>query len=183
MLISDEVTRPENKGLEKIVAYGQGIKSKYSVGAADLVQLMSNVATVVCPLGPRVLTFVGRPDSAQSPENLLPGAFSDADTLITLFQEKTLSAGDLVALVGAHTTSHQDFVDPSNAGSFQDSTPGVWDTAFYSETQDDSFTESDVTKFPSDVALSKDSRTNGAWKAMNNQGVWNAACKLEMRYS
>jgi hypothetical protein len=97
--------------------------TKYSVGAADLVQMMANVATVVCPLGPRVLSFVGRADSPNSPEDLLPGAFSDADTLISLFNDKTISPGDLVALVGAHTTSHQDFVDPSNAGSFQDSTP------------------------------------------------------------
>jgi hypothetical protein len=178
VLISDEVTRPENKGLENIVATGQGLLAKYNVGAADLVQLMSNVATVICPLGPRVLTFVGRTDSAQSPEDLLPGAFSDADTLLSLFSDKTISSDDLVALVGAHTTSHQDFVDQNNAGSFQDSTPGVWDTKFYSETLDDSFTESDVTKFPSDVNLAKDPRTNGAWQAMNNQGAWNAACKF-----
>ncbi|KIW03356.1 uncharacterized protein PV09_05564 [Verruconis gallopava] len=176
MLISDEVSRPENKGLESIVASGKSLLAKWNVSAADLVQLMANVATVICPLGPRVLTFIGRPDSADSPTDLLPGPFSDATTLINLFQDKTISSDELVALVGAHSTSHQDFVDPSNAGSFQDTTPGVWDTLFYSETANNAFSVSDVTKFPSDIALSKDARTSGVWGAMTNQRTWNAAC-------
>jgi manganese peroxidase len=100
----------------------------WGVGAADIVQYMHNVATVVCPLGPRVLTFVGRKNSFTSnPKGLLPDTNSPADQLIDLFAAKTINFKDLIALVGAHTTAKQQFVDPSKAGQSLDSTPGVWD--------------------------------------------------------
>jgi hypothetical protein len=140
MLLSpDEIDRPENDGLQNTVALGQSLLAKYKgfgVGAADLVQFMATVATVTCPLGPRVVSFVGRPDNAQSPTNLLPSALSDSTTLINLFNDKDISPADLAALVGAHTTSVQNTVAPSLEGAPQDSTPGTWDVAFYTETPD-----------------------------------------------
>ena len=42
---------------------------------------------------------------------------------------------DLAALIGAHTTAKQRFVDPSKAGSPLDSTVGKWDNKYYSETR------------------------------------------------
>jgi hypothetical protein len=139
LLNPDEITRPENNGLQDIVKTGQGLLAKYKqfgVGAADLVQFMATVATVTCPLGPRVLSYVGRPDNAQSPTGLLPDVHSDSTTLINLFNDKDISPADLAALVGAHTTSEQDIVDTSFQGAPQDSTPGTWDVAFYTETPD-----------------------------------------------
>lgn len=41
---------------------------------------------------------------------------------------------DLAALLGAHSTAKQQFVDPSKAGAALDSTPGVWDIKYYTET-------------------------------------------------
>jgi manganese peroxidase len=106
----------------------------WGVGAADLVQYMHNVATVVCPLGPRVLTFVGRQNRFTSnPKGLIPDTHSPAQDLIDLFERKTINFKDLIALIGAHTTATQRFVDPSKAGQPLDSTPGVWDVEFYSE--------------------------------------------------
>lgn len=96
---------------------------------------MHNVATITCPLGPRILTFVGRPDQSTSdPEGLLPNVDSPADVLIQLFEDKTFSSTDLIALIGAHTAAKQFFVDTALAGEPLDSTPGVWDVEFYSET-------------------------------------------------
>jgi hypothetical protein len=96
---------------------------------------MHNVATITCPLGPRVLTFVGRPDQSTSdPPGLLPNVDASAESLIQLFQDKTFSSTDLIALIGAHTAAKQFFVDASKAGEPLDSTPGVWDVEFYSET-------------------------------------------------
>jgi hypothetical protein len=139
LLNSEEPTRAENNGLQDIIATGQGLLAKYKgfgVGAADLVQFMATVATVTCPLGPRVKSFVGRKDNAASPQGLLPDVHSDATTLINLFLDKDISPADLAALVGAHTTSEQDIVDANFPGAPQDSTPGTWDVKFYTETTD-----------------------------------------------
>lgn len=106
----------------------------WGVGDTDLVQYMHNVATVVCPLGPRVLTFVGRNNRfTNNPTGLIPDTHSSADDLIALFQAKTINFKDLIALIGAHTTATQRFVDPSRAGQPLDSMSGVWDVKFYSE--------------------------------------------------
>jgi hypothetical protein len=60
----------------------------------------ANVATVVCPEGPRVRSFIGRVDSdAMPPDGLLPDVNAEADALIKLFEDKTIRAHGLVALV------------------------------------------------------------------------------------
>ncbi|KAK5312516.1 hypothetical protein LTR93_011315 [Exophiala xenobiotica] len=137
LLNANEIDRPENNGLQDIRSVGLGILQRYQehgIGAADLVQFMHNVATVVCPRGPRILTFVGREDSdADAPTGLIPSTQTDPDFLIELFQNKTINAVDLGSLLGAHTVAQQFFADPSRAGMSLDSTPGVWDVSFYSE--------------------------------------------------
>ena len=57
-------------------------------------------------------------------DGLLPGVNDSADTLIKLFQAKTIGPHELVALLGAHTTSQQFNVDPKRAAAPQDGTPG-----------------------------------------------------------
>jgi hypothetical protein len=107
------------------------------VGVADMFQFSASTATVTCPLGPRMKTFVGRKDATQaSPTNLLPNATgigSDAESLVALFTDKRIPMFDLVALLGAHTVSKQQFYEPATAGQPQDITPGIWDTDIYSD--------------------------------------------------
>lgn len=137
-LSDEEITRVENNGLQTWRTEGNKLLEKYSdygVGAADLAQFAHNVATVVCPLGPRILTYVGRESSATANlEGRIPNVNSDADSLIELFNNKSTTFVDLVALIGAHTTANQFFVDTSKAGQPLDSTPGIWDVKFYEET-------------------------------------------------
>ncbi|KAG8406913.1 hypothetical protein J3459_018550 [Metarhizium acridum] len=172
-----QVNNGVTDGCNQMQAWFDTYKS-FGVSMADLIQMGANVATVVCPLGPRVRSFVGRKDNSNpSPDGLLPSAFDSADQLISLFANKTISASQLVALVGAHTTSQQFFVDANRAGDPQDSTPGVWDTNFYGETTDAS-SPKQVFKFQSDINLSQDSRTTGAWTAFTGtqgQRPWNGA--------
>jgi hypothetical protein len=59
-VLFNEITRKENRGLELINVLAKRYQAKYKVGMADLIQYMANHATVTCPLGPRVRTFVGR---------------------------------------------------------------------------------------------------------------------------
>jgi hypothetical protein len=101
-----EETRGENNGLQGIRQVLKGVQSKYKVGYADLVQYAHNHATISCPKGPRIRTFVGRKDATQAaPTGLLPDVHDSADNLIALFQAKGFSAHDLAALVGAHATA------------------------------------------------------------------------------
>jgi hypothetical protein len=151
------------------------------------VQLGATVATVTCPLGPRIRTFVGRPDDARvPPDGLLPDVRDSADAMIKLFADKTIKPHGLAALVGAHTTSQQRFFDTQRALDPQDSTPGVWDVKFYPQTLQKN-TPGRVLKFPSDVVLSTDPRIADEWAEFAGNGGqehWNdvsKSCKSEFQ--
>lgn len=175
-LILSELSRPENKGLQEISAVITGLYTKYrafAVTYADLIQMASTVAAVTCPLGPRIRSFVGRRDnSTPSPPGLLPDVNADADTLIALFRDKTISPHGLAALMGAHSTSQQRFVDPARAGDPQDSSPGVWDTKYYWQTVGPAPPR--VFRFRSDVNLALDPRIAGDWRIYaSDESRWN----------
>lgn len=174
-----EILRPENNGLQDIVAQMKTWYASYKgngVSMADLVQMGATVATVACPMGPRIRSYVGRKDSSVAcTDGLLPGVNSDADTLIKLFQDKTIEPHGLTALVGAHTTSQQRFVDPSRAGDPQDASPGVWDVKFYKQTLGDAPPR--VFRFASDVVLARDSRVSAEFQRFaSDQSHWNEVC-------
>ncbi|KAK9426009.1 putative Peroxidase [Seiridium unicorne] len=177
LLLSDELDRIENRGLQATGAQTNTWFAKYQqygISMADLIQTAALVGTVSCPGGPRIRSFVGRNDNSEAgPTGKLPLPFQDAQFLIDLFAAKTFTASDLVALVGAHSTSKQSFVDPSRAGAPQDSTPGVWDTKFYSETLTSDNTT--ILVFPSDKDLATYSQTSGQWKVFSGgagQAAW-----------
>ncbi|KAI1032776.1 hypothetical protein LB504_006451 [Fusarium proliferatum] len=184
IILSNELTRGENMGLQQIGEYYQTIYDKYhtqygftQVTMADLIQMGSNIAAVTCPLGPRVRSFVGRKDSTKANlGGLLPSVYSDALTLINLFKDKTIGPDDLVALIGAHTTSQQHHTNIDRDGDPQDSTPGVWDILFYQQTIDQNAPKR-VYKFPSDVALANHPLTQPAFEAFasgsTGQAAWN----------
>ncbi|RCI12786.1 hypothetical protein L249_0725 [Ophiocordyceps polyrhachis-furcata BCC 54312] len=161
-------TREENNGLQDICSRMRAWFDKYKqhdISMADLIQMGANVGTVVCPLGPRVRSFVGRKDNNQpGPENLLPGPDQSAEQLITMFADKTISPQGLVALVGSHSAARQRFVERNRTGDTLDSTPGIWDTRFYDEVVD-SKTAARVFKLQSDVSLSQDPRTKDVWSS------------------
>lgn len=178
LILGDEITRPENAGLEEIIAqlstwFDQ--YKKYGIAMADLIQMSATVATVVCPLGPRIRSFVGRKDSSTpAQEGLIPGAGTDADTLLQIFADKTIGPLGLAALVGAHTTSQQRFFDTERALDPQDSTPGVWDVTYYSETIGNA--PKRVVRFPSDVALAAHPMVKDEWHTFTSDGgqeKWN----------
>lgn len=184
LLAPEEMLRPENNGLQAIAAQTQIWYDKYShygISMADLIQFSSNVACVVCPLGPRTRTFVGRVDnSSASPEGLLPSAAWDAATLVEFFKNKTIGPHGLVALVGAHTTSVQFHTEVEQAGVSQDSTPGVWDVLFYSQTLETMV--DGVFSFASDLALSRATGTADEWDAFayqtDAQEDWNEVSEV-----
>ncbi|KAF4828000.1 Ligninase LG5 [Colletotrichum tropicale] len=181
ILAGEEIGRFENRGLQEVAARFAELHGKYkamgwNIGMGDFIQMGANVATVVCPLGPRIKTYVGRKDSSNpAPAGLLPSPFAPADQLIQLFKDKTIGPHGLVALLGAHTTSQQNFVNVSRAGDPQDSTPGVWDVLYYKETLSDR-SPPRVFKFPSDIAISQHPETSKEFRDFagpGGQNHWN----------
>lgn len=176
-LSGTEINRGENNGLQDIIGRMITMQKKYSVGMADLIQFAAAHAVVTCPLGPRIRVFVGRKDNkAAAPDNLLPSATASADSLISLFQDKTISPHELAALLGAHSASKQFNFDTSKSGAPQDGTPGVWDVLFYNETVEN--TPAKVFRIPSDIALSAHPKVSDEWtkyRAPNGVGQshWN----------
>ncbi|KAK0624866.1 peroxidase [Bombardia bombarda] len=178
VLAPSEILRPKNNGLQEIIQQMQIWYNQYhgyGVSMADLIQFGATVATVVCPLGPRIHSFVGRYDSSiPAPDGLLPGPFDSADFLIDLFRDKTIQPHGLTALLGAHSTSQQRFVDTSRAGDPQDGTPGVWDVLYYKQTLGPKPPR--VFTFQSDINLSEDPRIYpefAAFAGPGGQQHWN----------
>lgn len=177
ILAPEEIRRKDNEGLEEIVRKVKTWRKMFNVGAADLIQFAAIHAVVTCPLGPRLRFFVGRKDSNRpNTDGLLPLARDNAEYLINLFADKTISPHELTALVGAHSTSQQFHFDPSRRGAPQDSTPGVWDVNFYNETVQN--TPRGVVRFPSDIALAAHPKVSDEWtkfRAGNGVGQkhWN----------
>lgn len=171
-----EETRTENNGLQNVRQVLKKVQKKYNVGYADLVQYAHNHATISCPKGPRIRTFVGRKDATKAaPTGLLPDVHDTADNLIALFERKGFSAHDLAALVGAHATAKQRFVDPVQAEKPLDTTPGVWDVEFYNDTlNQETKPNSKIFVLPSDKVLSVHPKVNDEWKSfVGDQKHWN----------
>ncbi|KAH8650500.1 heme peroxidase [Tricladium varicosporioides] len=116
-MFQEEINRPENNGLQGIIQLAQKLQKKYGVGMGDLIQYMAKHATVTCPLGPRIRTYIGRKDATRPAlPGLMPDVHSNASINMALFADKTISGHDLAALLGAHTAAKQFFVDPSQRG-------------------------------------------------------------------
>ncbi|KAF9870202.1 ligninase lg6 precursor [Colletotrichum karsti] len=178
----DELFRPENRGLQTIAKVLQDMAGTYGTSVADMIVFAGNAAIFLCPGGPKVKTFVGRKDStANAKPGGLPDVFGSAQSLFALFAAKGFSAEDLAALLGAHSTSTQNFVDPKQANASQDSTPGKWDVNYYSETYNYAVQKAPkqappgVFVFPSDEKLATDTDTGVGKKFqgfIGNQNKW-----------
>jgi hypothetical protein len=169
ILSAEENARSENRGLQAISAQLLAMAKQNNVGVADMIAFAGAHATVSCPLGPTVKTMIGRKDSSTAApnESLLPSnASMNADSILSLMSDKGFSAPDVAALLGAHSTSRQQFVDPSKAGQAQDRTPGVWDVDYYSDT---TTKPPGVFVFESDVSISQDPRSGPAFKSFVGQ--------------
>ena len=171
-----EMTRPENAALVPVVPQFQAwfnTYRSYGVTMADLIQFGAKVGAISCPGGPRIRFFIGRTDNPNpAPQRLLPPPTFTAQQLIENFGNKTIGPGGLVALLGAHTASRQVGVDPARAGDAQDSTPGRWDTRYFTETLDAN-APSSIFKFQSDINVANDARTGPIWRQFaGNKGAW-----------
>ncbi|KAH8895322.1 versatile peroxidase VPL1 [Thozetella sp. PMI_491] len=175
-----ELNRPENNGLQNIAVFIKGMASKHQTSVADMIVFAGTSAVSLCPGGPKVKTFIGRADNTTSAKpGGLPDVNAAAKDLLALFVAKGYNAKDLAALLGAHTTSTQLFVDQSQKNASQDSTPGVWDVKYYAETAAFAATAvkpPGVFVFPSDQKLAVDPQVGPEFNGfIDQQGKWTSA--------
>ncbi|KAJ7684142.1 heme peroxidase [Mycena polygramma] len=131
-----EVMRPDNNGLQSIVSLLQPLPGQFNVTPGDVLHLAGVLGVLACPGGPVIKTYIGRPAPKNiAPDGLLPNPNSAVKILTDRFADMGFSIRELMALIGAHSTGKQRFVDPALAESAFDSTVNIWDVRFYSETQ------------------------------------------------
>ena len=101
---------------------------------------------------------------------------ASGESLYQLFLAKGIKEDELAALLGAHTTSksfHQTPVGLGDQGFPQDSTPGIWDVKYYSDTTNP---PAGVFVFDSDKNLAAHPVVGPKFKGfVNNPGKWNSA--------
>ncbi|KAF7357156.1 Peroxidase [Mycena sanguinolenta] len=170
----NEVLRSENNGLQNIVSLLRPLPAQFGVSPGDIIQIAGILAVLACPGGPAVTAFVGRAAPLNiAPTGLLPSPEDPVAKLVARFADMGLSSRDMIALIGAHTTGTQQFVDPAKANFSFDTTDTIWDTRFYTQTADNTTVLPDVFKLDSDVAFSTDPSTSGDFnRFIGQQSMW-----------
>ncbi|KAJ7110892.1 heme peroxidase, partial [Mycena epipterygia] len=127
----NEVLRTENDGLADIVRILTPLPNHFGVSPGDLLHLAGVLGVLACPGGPRITAWVGRPLPKNiAPTGLLPSPDDPVQTLLDRFADMGFTIRDVMALIGAHTSGTQSFVDPAMANSSFDSTVDLWDVRF-----------------------------------------------------
>ncbi|RYP41914.1 hypothetical protein DL767_000651 [Monosporascus sp. MG133] len=167
ILANECIDRRENTQLVNICSKLGEKAASFDVGTADMIQFAAALGIASCPGGPTISFKAGRVDSTTAnPAGQLPGPNDDAASIVSAFEAKGFTAAELVALVGAHTAAKK-----RNGGAL-DSTPGAWDTNFYTETADGSVAGS----LNSDVSLSNSTETSSTWGSFGaDAAAWAAA--------
>ncbi|KAF7303568.1 Peroxidase [Mycena indigotica] len=133
-----EVNFPANAGIDDIVDAQTPFIQKYNatLTPGDFIQLAGAVAVSNCPGAPRLQFLMGRPVAkAASPIGLVPEPQDSLDKIIQRFKEVNFSPAEIVALLASHTIAAADLVDPTIPGTPFSSTPSIFDTQFFIETQ------------------------------------------------
>ncbi|KAJ7466118.1 heme peroxidase [Mycena latifolia] len=169
----NEVLRPENNGLQSIVSLLKPLPAKFNVSPGDVLHLAGVLGVLACPGGPVINTYIGRTAPKNiAPDGLLPNPNSPVKVLTDRFADMGFSIRELMALIGAHSTGKQRFVNTLVAPSSFDSTVDIWDVRFYSETQSSSVAPGTF-KLNSDVNFSHNATTQKDYnRFVGNQDNW-----------
>ncbi|KAJ7054179.1 putative versatile peroxidase [Mycena amicta] len=177
-----ETAFPANAGIDDIVDTQTPFIQKYNatITAGDFIQFAGAVGVSNCPGAPRLEFLLGRPKAtAASPPGLIPEPQDSITSILARFAEVNFSPEEVVALLASHTIAAADHVDPTIPGSPFDSTPGIFDTQLFIETQlrgilfpgtsgNQGEAESPLRgelRLLSDSNLARDSRTACAWQS------------------
>ncbi|KAK7045735.1 fungal class II heme-containing peroxidase [Paramarasmius palmivorus] len=201
MVFSDiETAFHANNGIDEIVDAQKDFiqQNNITISPGDFIQLAGAVGVANCPGAPRLDFFLGRAmPTAASPDLLVPEPFDTVDSILARFADAGpgFSAAEVVALLASHSVAAADHVDPTIPGTPFDSTPEIFDSQFFIETQlrgtsfpgtggNQGEVESPLRgelRLQSDSELARDSRTACEWQSMvGNQAKMQTAFKAAM---
>ncbi|EIN09512.1 manganese peroxidase 1 precursor [Punctularia strigosozonata HHB-11173 SS5] len=186
-----------NGGIDDIVDAQSPFIAKHNITAGDFIQFAGAIGVSNCSGAPRLDFFLGRPEATKPAADMtVPEPFDTVDSILARFADAgAFTPAEVVALLASHTIAAADHVDPSIPGTPFDSTPSVFDTQFFIETQlrgtlfpgtggNQGEVESPLhgeIRLQSDSELARDSRTACEWQSMvNNQAKMQAAFKAAM---
>ncbi|KAJ7843070.1 putative versatile peroxidase [Mycena olivaceomarginata] len=175
-----ETAFPANLGIDDIIDAQTPFINAHNITAGDFIQFAGAVGVSNCPGAPRLEFLLGRPKAtAASPPGLVPEPQDSITSILARFADVGFSPAEVVALLASHTIAAADHVDPSIPGTPFDSTPGVFDTQLFIETQlrgvlfpgtggNQGEAESPLLgeiRLDSDALLARDSRTACTWQS------------------
>ncbi|KAJ6482778.1 manganese peroxidase 1 precursor [Mycena sanguinolenta] len=159
--------------------------AKHNISVADFIQFSAAVSLTECPGIARPTFMFGRVDATfHAPDGTVPEPFDTVDSILARMADAGFSPAEVVALLASHSIAGADDVDPTISGVPFDSTPSVFDTQFFVETQlrgtifpgtggNQGESESGMPgeiRLLSDSNLARDSATACLWQAnVNNQ--------------
>ncbi|KAA1474284.1 manganese peroxidase 2 [Dentipellis sp. KUC8613] len=185
-----------NGGIDEIVEEQRPFVEAHNITAGDFIQFAGAVGISNCPGAPRLEFMFGRPSAtAPAPDKTVPEPFDTVDSILSRFSDAGFNTAEVVALLSSHTIAAADLVDPSIPGTPFDSTPEIFDTQFFIETQlrgtlfpgtggNQGEVESPLRgeiRLQSDSELARDSRTACLWQGfVNEQAKMTSAFKSAM---
>ncbi|KAI0312758.1 manganese peroxidase 2 [Amylostereum chailletii] len=182
---STETLYHANGGIDEIVDKQAPYVAKYAgnITAGDL-RFAGAVGVSNCPGAPQLEFMLGRTEAtAAAIDGTVPEPFDSVDSILARFADVGLSPAEVVALLASHTIAAADHVDPTLKAVPFDSTPEIFDTQFFIETQlkgtlwpgtanNQGESESPLAgeiRLQSDNDLARDSRTACFWQSNVNQ--------------
>ncbi|KAI0342746.1 short manganese peroxidase [Trametopsis cervina] len=183
-----------NIGVDEIVNEQKPFIARHNITPGDFIQFAAAVGVSNCPGAPRLDFFLGRPAAtAPAPDLTVPEPFDSVDTILARFDDAAgFTPAEVVALLVSHTIAAADEVDPTIPGTPFDSTPEIFDSQFFVETQlrgtlfpgtagNQGEVESPLAgemRLQSDSELARDSRTACEWQSfVGNQDKIQSAFK------
>ncbi|KAJ6492305.1 manganese peroxidase 1 precursor [Mycena sanguinolenta] len=110
--------------------------AKHDISVADFIQFAASVSLTECPGVVRPTFMFGRVDAKfAAPDGTVPEPFESVGGILARMADAGFSPAEVVALLASHSIAGADDVDPTISGVPFDSTPSVFDTQFFVETQ------------------------------------------------
>nr|ADK26471.3 manganese peroxidase 1 [Hericium erinaceus]AFN26984.1 manganese peroxidase 1 [Hericium erinaceus] len=173
-----------NIGIDEIVEEQKPFIARHNITPGDFIQFAGAVGVSNCPGAPRLEFLLGRPNAtAPAPDLTIPEPFDTVDSILSRFTDAGFTTEEVVALLASHTVAAADEIDTTIPGTPFDSTPEIFDTQFFIETQlrgtlfpGDGPNQGEVEsplkgemRLQSDSELARDSRTACLWQGFVNE--------------
>ncbi|KAJ8483448.1 hypothetical protein ONZ45_g6156 [Pleurotus djamor] len=131
-----ETAFPGNEGTDEIVAHLKPFLSRHNITPGDLIAFAGTVGVSNCAGAPQMQFALGRPVAkAASPNNLVPQPFDTVPDILARMLEIGFEFFEVVWLLTAHSVGSADHVDETIPLTPFDSTPSIFDSQFFIESQ------------------------------------------------